>query len=154
VSTSPSSVEAELLQTAAGTFPRAIEVNAIADWTVAGNAHRKRTPVASSGGKTRDKSGRASSPSSGNKPNVAPSTNACRRVCPMPATMASRESFAPCRKNNSPMQSSVATESPWAKAPCAGATVATSTVTKMATVNRSRRSPGICRSAEDRRFRG
>src|SRR5690606_38926492 len=41
----PSRLEAEALHTAAGTLPRAIEVNAIADCTVAGRQHRNSTPV-------------------------------------------------------------------------------------------------------------
>ncbi|MCY1187316.1 hypothetical protein D9M73_282790 [compost metagenome] len=40
VSAMPSKLDAAALQIAAGTLPRASEVKAIADCTVAGNAHR------------------------------------------------------------------------------------------------------------------
>ena len=41
----PSRLEADALQTAAGTLPRAIDVNAIDDCTVDGSVHRKSMPV-------------------------------------------------------------------------------------------------------------
>ncbi len=44
----PSRLEAEALHTAAGTLPRAIEVNAMADCTVAGRQHRNMMPRYSS----------------------------------------------------------------------------------------------------------
>ena len=41
----PSRFDAEALQTAAGTLPRAIEVKAIDDCTVEGSRHRNSMPV-------------------------------------------------------------------------------------------------------------
>ena len=45
VTNTPSIVDADALHTAAGMLPRAIDVNAIADCTVAGSTHRNSTPV-------------------------------------------------------------------------------------------------------------
>ncbi|MGW0655632.1 hypothetical protein ACWD4T_43905, partial [Streptomyces umbrinus] len=45
VSTMPTREEKEPAQIAAGTFPRAIEVKAIEDWTVDGTRVRKSRPV-------------------------------------------------------------------------------------------------------------
>ena len=44
VKKTPISVDADALQMAAGTLPRAIDTSAIADCTVAGNMHRNSTP--------------------------------------------------------------------------------------------------------------
>ncbi len=41
----PSRLEADALQTAAGTLPLAMDVNAIDDCTVEGSVHRKRMPM-------------------------------------------------------------------------------------------------------------
>ena len=45
VTNTPSRVEADALHTAAGMLPRAIDVKAMADCTVAGSTHRYITPT-------------------------------------------------------------------------------------------------------------
>ncbi|CFN68243.1 Uncharacterised protein [Bordetella pertussis] len=97
----PSRLEADALQTAAGTLPRAIDVKAMADCTVAGRQHRNSTPRYSSGVTSGSSTGLRATPSSGNIRNVAEKIVRCRRQCVTPATMASRDRRAPCRKNSS-----------------------------------------------------
>jgi len=53
--------------------------------------------------------GLSAMPSSGNIRNVQASTSACSRQCVKPATIASRESFAPCMKNSSAIDAVVST---------------------------------------------
>ena len=45
----PSRLDAVAAHSAAGTLPRAIEVNAIDDWTVEGSTHSRISPVHSGG---------------------------------------------------------------------------------------------------------
>ena len=66
----PTGWEADALQTAAGTLPRAIGVKAMADCTVAGRQHRNNTPRYSSGVTSGSSTGEGDS-SSGNIRNVA-----------------------------------------------------------------------------------
>lgn len=78
------------LQIAAGMFPRAIEVNAIDDWTVDGNTVRNTSP-ARSGAATNDASAaRSAMPSSGKTANVERNTTSWTRHCFIPATITSR----------------------------------------------------------------
>ena len=97
----PSRLDSEALHTAAGTLPRAIEVKAIEDCTVDGSAHRNSTPRYSSGVSSQPSSGLNSSPNSGNSTKVQARMVRCRRQCSTPATIDSRDSRAPCRKNSS-----------------------------------------------------
>ena len=96
----PSSVEAEALHTAAGMLPRAMEVKAMADCTVAGRAHRNSTPMYMSGVTSGESTGRSAQPRMGNITKVATKIHTCSFQWPMPARMAWRESLAPCRKNS------------------------------------------------------
>lgn len=96
----PSRLEAEALHTAAGTLPRAIEVKAMADCTVAGRQHRKRMPRYSSGVTSGSSTGFRITPSRGKIRKVAEKIVRCRRQCVMPATMASRDRRAPWRKKS------------------------------------------------------
>jgi hypothetical protein len=122
---------------AAGTLPRAIDVKAIAEVTVAGSAHRRSNPRARSNGKKRDASGDSSSPTSGKTTNVARTTNAWRRTCATPARMASRESLAPWRKNKRAIAAFASHPSAVAASPLTGNTLARATVPRSASVKRS-----------------
>ena len=76
-------------------LPRAIEVKAMADCTVAGRAHRNSTPRYISGVTSGESTGLSAQPSSGNSTKVLMKIQMCSRQCPMPARMAWRESLAP-----------------------------------------------------------
>ena len=83
--------------------------------------------------------GRSAQPSSGNSTNVVPTTTRCSRQCDSPATMASRESLAPCKKNNNATAATVMPSSAWAATPEAGNTLARVTVPSKAKVKLSGR---------------
>src|SRR5450830_1545874 len=123
----PIKVEAEALQMAAGMLPRATAVKAMADCTVAGKAHRNSTPRYRSGVTSGCNSGRRAQPSSGNSTKVLATTTRCRRQWLMPASTASRESLAPCRKNSRLTAATVSHSKPWATWPEAGSTLASTT---------------------------
>lgn len=98
----PSRLEADALHTAAGTLPRAIDVKAMADCTVAGRQHKNRMPRYSSGVTKGSSTGLSARPSKGNIRNVAEKIVRCSFQCVRPAMMASRDRRAPCRKNSRP----------------------------------------------------
>ena len=78
----PNRLDAVAAQSAAGTLPRAIEVNAIDDWTVEGSAQSRITPVQSGGVSSPGNSARfAPRPNAGNSTNVEASTTTCSRQC-------------------------------------------------------------------------
>src|SRR5579863_2554308 len=138
----PSRLDADALQTAAGTLPLAIDVNAIDDWTVDGSAQRNRTPVYSAGVTGGESSGLSAKPSTGNITNVLRSTTAWRRQCVAPATIASRDSFAPCRKKSRPIAMFVIQLNATAASPLHGSTLATMTVPTSISVKLSGRNFG------------
>ena len=88
-------LDSDALTIAAGTLPRAIEVNAIDDCTVDGTRHRNSTPVYSPGVSTDGTSTRAARPSSGKTTNVAASTSRCSRQCRSPCQASVGDSRAP-----------------------------------------------------------
>ncbi len=124
----PSRLEADALQTAAGTLPRATEVKAIDDCTVDGKVHRNKMPRYRSGVTSGSNAGLNNSPSNGNNTKVASNTVKCRRQCSAPCTTASRDSLAPCRKNSKPIASVVIKLKDTATWPLAGNRLATRTV--------------------------
>ena len=128
----PRKLENEALHTAAATLPRAIEVKAIDDWTVEGSSVRNNIPVATTAGTP----GIAAipRPSSGNSAKVAASTVRCNRQCPAPATSASRDSLAPCKKNNSTIPASAMMPMACASPPRAGNSEASTTVSNSAMI--------------------
>ncbi|CAJ3473162.1 Uncharacterised protein [Burkholderia pseudomallei] len=133
----PSRLDADAEQTAAGTLPLAIDVNAIDDCTVDGSVQRNSTPAYSAGVTSGVSTGLSARPSSGNSANVLSSTSACSRQCVAPATIASRESFAPCRKNSRPTAMSVAQLNACAASPRHGRKLASTTVPTSASVKLS-----------------
>ncbi|MCW0417071.1 hypothetical protein NB689_002825 [Xanthomonas sacchari] len=139
VRNTPSRLDSEALHTAAGTLPPAIEVKAIDDCTVDGSVHRNSTPMYRSGVSSQCDSGLNSRPSSGNRMKVAAKMVRCRRQCNAPATMASRDSRAPCRKNSAAIARSVTTSITDAARPCTGSSEASSTVHSSARVKGSMR---------------
>ena len=147
VRNTPSRLEADAAATAAGTFPRAIPTNAIELWIVEGRQPRKTMPAASGCGVIAP--GKAAIPrqSSGNRPNVAPSTTRCSRQCIMPPITASRDRRAPCRKKTRAMAALVTHPSQIATSPRAGrneATVATARIrTRYQSGFRRVSSPGL-----------
>ena len=137
--TIPSKVEADALQMAAGMLPRAMAVKAMADCTVAGSTHRYNTPRYSSGVTSGSSTGRSAQPSNGNNTKVEATTTRCSRQWPRPATMASRDSLAPCRKNSSATAATVSPSKKCATAPAAGSRLANATVDRSASVKLSGR---------------
>jgi hypothetical protein len=97
----PSRLEAEAAQTAAATLPRPIEVKAIDDCTVEGRQQRNSMPLDRVGDSTPDLL--ISRPSAGNSTKVKARIVRCSRQWVRPATTASRDSLAPCRKNSRAM---------------------------------------------------
>src|SRR5699024_7639085 len=89
--------------TAAGRLPRAIEVKAIADCTVPGKAAKYSIPTHSSSPNSGRNTGCKDSIKTGNKIKVQANTKICKRQCMMPAIIARRDSFAPCKKNSKAM---------------------------------------------------
>ena len=112
-------------------------VSAIDDCTVDGRAHRNKMPTYNSGVRKVSASGRRARPSKGNKMNVLASTSKCRRQCMTPATTASRDSLAPCRKNRAPMATVVTWPKTTAVWPVQGRKLASATVTSRAMVKLS-----------------
>ena len=133
----PIRVEAEALHTAAATLPRAIEVKAIDDCTVAGNMHKKSTPRYRSAVTSGANTGLSASPSIGNRIKVLANTSKCNRQWVAPATMAWRESLAPCRKNSRPMATPVRVSKKGAIVPRTGQPLASVTVATRASVKLS-----------------
>ncbi|MNC44858.1 hypothetical protein D3C75_937820 [compost metagenome] len=82
-------------------------------------------------------SGLKARPSNGNSTKVQENTSKCRRQCPAPAMIASRDSLAPCRKNSRPMARLVSQPKYTAPSPEQGSTVAISTTPSKARVKLS-----------------
>ncbi|MNT58641.1 hypothetical protein D3C72_1960910 [compost metagenome] len=118
-------------------MPRAMAVRAIDDCTVDGRAHRNKMPMYRSGVRKVSASGRSARPRSGNRTKVLASTSKCKRQCMAPATTASRDSLAPCRKNRAPMATVVMLPKTTAVWPVQGRKVASATVTSRAMVKLS-----------------
>ena len=140
----PIRLENDALHTAAGTLPRAIEVNAIDDCTVDGSVHRNSRPSASCVPTMADASGIRPTPSRGNMANVHRNTSRCRRQCVTPAMIASRDSLAPCMKNNRAMARLVISANTVDASPRHGSTLARITVPIRAIVNLSKSRARCC----------
>ena len=125
----PSTFDSEALHTAAATLPRATAVNAIEDCTVDGSRVRNSMPDTISGSSQPGASSLTARPIAGNHTKVEASTNMCSRQLPMPWTIASRDSLAPCRKNSSPIATSATTSNTDAARPRAGSSEAIATTT-------------------------
>lgn len=91
----PARLENEPAQIAAGTLPRAIEVNAIEDWMVEGTRHRKSSPLWSGGVRRVGTSPRAARPSSGKRTKVQASTVRWSRQWRRPSRASRVDSRAP-----------------------------------------------------------
>ncbi len=128
----PSRLEAEALHTAAGTFPRAIEVKAIEDCTVEGRKQRKSIPLAITGLSQPWDTALRPRPTAGNKTKVVPRARAWIRQALSPPRIASRDSLAPCRKNSSAMAASVMIPMIRAPSPWQGSTLASTTLARSA----------------------
>ncbi|CUJ57262.1 Uncharacterised protein [Achromobacter xylosoxidans] len=139
VSTVPSRLDAVAAQIAPGTLPRAIDVKAIDDCTVDDNVHTKITPSHSDGVSSPGNTARNASPSAGNRMKVHPRISACSRTSLTPATIASVDKRAPCRKNNSEIATLLATIMNDAPLPTAGKKLANATVAIRMRVNWSGR---------------
>ncbi|MNQ98724.1 hypothetical protein D3C85_1144290 [compost metagenome] len=139
VSTVPSRLDAVAAQMAPGTLPRAMDVNAIDDCTVDDKVQTNSTPSHSDGVKRSGNSARSASPSTGNRMKVQARISACSRTSFTPATMASVERRAPCRKNSNAMATLLATIMNDAPLPTAGKTLAKATVAIRRSVNWSGR---------------
>ena len=74
-------------------------------------------------------------PSSGNNTNVLANTNKCKRQCPIPCLIASRDNFAPCMKNSKAIAAVVKYSKPTFTSPCTGNTLA-STITPMSSIKK------------------
>ena len=147
VSIMPNTLEAAALHTAAGTLPRAMAVNAMDDDTADGNTPRYRNPSASSGGIHCGASNDTGNTASGKTRKVSEEINRCSRQCIAPASTCFRDSAAPCTKNSTATASVDSCESPSAKPPPAGHTVAaTITVNNSSVKPSSRRSRPIIRT--------
>ncbi len=118
----PARFEKLALHTAAATLPRAMAVKAIELCTVEGSRVRNSMPAPSIGS-TPGKA-RAARPSSGKARKVIAMTARCSRQLRAPATMASRDSRAPWRKNSAKIAAAVTALANVAHAPRAGSTVA------------------------------
>ena len=123
----PSMLDRDAVQTAAATFPRAIDVNAIDDCTVDGRMVRNRKPIFTLG--LISISGRqlTARPSSGKRTNVLVRTRPCSRHAPIPPRMASRDSFAPCMKKRRKIAPFVNHSNPIATSPRHGRILAVTT---------------------------
>src|SRR3546814_17986173 len=95
VRNTPSRLDADALQTAAETLPRAMEVKAIEDWTVEGRQHKNRMPRYSSGVMSGAISGTAITPQTGKRMKVAEKMLRCKRTCDITAQIASHDTRAP-----------------------------------------------------------
>lgn len=124
----PAMLESEALHTAAGTFPRAMAVKAIEDWTVEGSSVRNSSPCASAGERNQEEPHSTPRPSSGNIRKVAANTTRWSRQAVRPATIAARDSLAPWRKKSSAIAACVRSAKPSAARPRQGSSVATTTV--------------------------
>ncbi|MNL23940.1 hypothetical protein D3C87_1453550 [compost metagenome] len=101
--------------------------------------HTNSTPNHNDGVKRPGNSARKPRPSAGNRMKVDARIKACRRTSFTPATMASVDRRAPCRKNNSEMATLLATIMNEAPLPTAGKKLANATVAIKIKVNWSGR---------------
>ena len=137
----PRKFDIEALHTAADTFPFAMEVKAIDDWTVDGRKHRYRTPKYSNSFppvKSGEKTGFNRNPVSGNTTKVEKKTSRCNRQLIAPCMIAWRESLAPWIKNKAARLTSVSRLKPSYKIPLAGRG---NTIDSKITAVRARRKP-------------
>src|SRR5690554_4908546 len=139
----PSRLEVAALHTAAATLPRASEVKAIADCTVAGRAQRNSMPRYSSCPISGARIGLSSSPSTGNRMKVQENTSRCSRQWVAPAQIASRDSLAPCMKNSRPIARLVIQPKTTAVWPCTGSTLAVAMAPTRHSVKLSGRKRGL-----------
>ena len=95
----PRRLDNEAAQIAAATFPPAIDVNAMEDWTVDGSKQIKMMPRMSSGVKMFWMNGRMINPKIGKNTNVHSTISACNFQCVAPSTIAWRDKRAPWKKN-------------------------------------------------------
>ena len=123
----PSILDSEAVQTAAATFPLAMDVKAIDDWTVEGNMVRNRKPILTVGLTMEFGSVLTSRPRAGNKPKVLISTSEWSLQAPIPPRRASRESLAPCKKNKRKIATFVSHSNPMAIFPRHGRMLAVTT---------------------------
>jgi hypothetical protein len=91
----PTREEKEPAQIAAGTLPRAIEVNAIDDWMVDGTSVRKSRPWKSGSDSSTGTRPREARPSSGKITNVQARTVTWSRQCFSPSSASRVDSRAP-----------------------------------------------------------
>src|SRR5450830_382909 len=138
----PSKLDAEALQIAAGTLPRATDVKAIEDCTVDGNTHRNKMPRYKSGVMSNNNAGLSNRPSKGNTANVHTSTVRCKRQCTIPAITAWRESLAPCMKNSRPIMRVVSQSKTTAVEPVQGRKLAVRTTANNISVRLSGKKRG------------
>ena len=132
VSSMPSRLDAVAAHKAAGTLPRAIEVNAIEDWTVEGSTDSRIRPVQSGALMRCGATARAARASAGNSTKVDASTNTCSRQLLAPASAALGARRAPWRKNSNAMAMVVRWPATTAPVPCAGNSDARPTMPTMA----------------------
>ena len=103
-----------------------------------------------------DSTGLSARPSNGNSTKVRLNTSKCKRQWPAPATMALRDSLAPCRKNSSAMARLVTQPNATAVWPLAGSSEARITVAirvrvKLSGRNRGRVISNSSRGCQERR---
>ena len=156
VSIRPNRLDAVAAQTAPATLPWAIEVSAIDDCTVDGRADRKSRPMINVRFSAWRNTPVNTAPMIGNSTNVVLAMVLCSRQLVMPATTASRDNRAPCRKNNDAMAKIPSAwkqlaAAPWQGSRDARATVAARATTKRSMFSRTRPRPmyatsGICGS--------
>src|SRR5271163_3032597 len=132
VSAIPTMLDSDALTSAPETFPRAIDVKAIEDWTVDGTRHRNSSPLYRSRFSSQGTRPRAASPSNGKTTKVVAKTSrcSCHRLTPCQACCG--DSRAPYSQNSSAITTLAATDTTSEKAPRAGNSAASATVAAMA----------------------
>jgi hypothetical protein len=107
--------------------------------TVEGKVQRNIRPSSIGGVSKPDAKGRSANPTIGNSANVAAKTSRWSRQCSAPATIAARDSRAPCKKNSTAIATDVRASNTSASAPRHGSRNARMTVPAIARVNSSGR---------------
>ena len=131
----PNKFDKVAAHTAAGTFPLAIEVNAIEDCTVDGSKVKYNVPATNAGSRPGIRIN--NSPKIGNNANVTASEARWSRQLSIPSTIASRDSLAPCKKNNNTIPASVTNSKKIAPLPRQGNNEAATPTAKSAATNPS-----------------
>lgn len=93
--TTPARFDGDAQHRAAGTLPRAIDLNAIDDCTVDGSSDRNVSPVTSPPSRCPFANAAMPSPTIGKTTNVVAATSAWSRQCVIPAQIAPGERRAP-----------------------------------------------------------